>query len=88
MATAVWKEPKPASRALQYLALVGYLVFLGFPLVWMLSIALKGPQEIGTAETFFPRDPTLGNFTTRSSGPTCCCRRATACWSRSRPRCS
>jgi len=63
MATAVWKEPKPASRALQYLALVAYLLFLGFPLVWMLSISLKGPQEIGSAATFFPRNPTFENFT-------------------------
>lgn len=63
MTTAAWNRPKPASRTLQYVALVCYLFFLGFPLVWMLSISLKGPQEIGSAATFFPRHPTFANFT-------------------------
>ncbi len=39
-------KARPAVRALQYLALAGYLVFLGFPLVWMLSTSFKPPREM------------------------------------------
>lgn len=58
---SAWREPRPGSRALQYVALAGYLVFLGFPLLWMLSTSLKGPQEIGQPG-FLPSSPTLDNF--------------------------
>jgi multiple sugar transport system permease protein len=34
-------KPKSHTKALQYLALAGYLVFLGFPLVWLLSTSFK-----------------------------------------------
>jgi multiple sugar transport system permease protein len=34
------------ARAAQYVALVGYVVFLAFPLLWMLSISFKGPREL------------------------------------------
>ena len=33
-------------RATQYTALVGYCVFLAFPLLWMLSVSFKGPREL------------------------------------------
>lgn len=39
---------KPVTRAGQYTALVLYIVFLAFPLLWLLSISLKGPQELAS----------------------------------------
>lgn len=54
---------RPAARTAQYAALAGYLVFLGFPLVWLLSTALKSPRELASiAPSLVPKDPTLGNF--------------------------
>jgi multiple sugar transport system permease protein len=51
-------------RPAQYAALAAYVVFLAFPLVWLLSTALKTPQEMALAEpTWIPREPTLANFT-------------------------
>jgi multiple sugar transport system permease protein len=53
----------PAVRALQYLALAAYVVFLGFPLLWMLSTAFKSPPELVSLHpTLIPRKPTLANF--------------------------
>ena len=48
-------------RPLQYLALGCYLVFLGFPLLWLLGTALKSPTELATGG-LVPLSPTLGNF--------------------------
>ncbi|MFF4778195.1 carbohydrate ABC transporter permease [Microtetraspora fusca] len=49
--------------ALKYLALLGYVVFLAFPLAWLLSTALKTPQEMASLDpTWIPRHPTLANF--------------------------
>ncbi|NGO72505.1 carbohydrate ABC transporter permease [Streptomyces boncukensis] len=54
---------KPLGRAGQYLALLCYLVFLAFPLVWLLSTSLKSPQELGSIDpTWLPRHPSLDNF--------------------------
>lgn len=53
---------RPAVRGLQYAALAAYVVFLGFPLVWMLSTALKGPRELAAGSGLIPDDPVLGNF--------------------------
>ncbi|MGN9842730.1 carbohydrate ABC transporter permease [Nonomuraea sp. H19] len=51
-------------RLPQYAALVAYVVFLAFPLVWLLSTALKTPQEMAQADpAWIPREPTLANFT-------------------------
>jgi multiple sugar transport system permease protein len=51
------------TRALQYVALVGYLVFLGFPLLWMLSTAFKSSRELADiAPSLIPSDPILSNF--------------------------
>jgi multiple sugar transport system permease protein len=53
----------PAARALQYLALAGYVVFLGFPLLWLLSTAFKSaPELVSLHPTLIPRKPTLSNF--------------------------
>jgi multiple sugar transport system permease protein len=52
-----------AARAGQYALLALFVVFLGFPLVWMLSMSLKGPQELVELNpSFIPRNPTLNNF--------------------------
>ncbi|WP_199552991.1 carbohydrate ABC transporter permease [Streptomyces sp. N35] len=52
-----------AGRGAQYLALAGYIVFLAFPLVWLLSTAFKSPQELGSINpTWVPEHPTLDNF--------------------------
>ncbi|MER5431466.1 carbohydrate ABC transporter permease [Streptomyces sp. NPDC002588] len=54
---------RPAARAGQYAALLAYLVFLAFPLLWLLSTAFKPPRELGSLHpTWIPRDPTLANF--------------------------
>ena len=51
------------SRALQYVALTGYLIFLGFPLVWMLSTSFKPPREmVEIHPTLVPHNPTLDNY--------------------------
>jgi multiple sugar transport system permease protein len=50
-------------RAGQYVALIGYVVFLGFPLVWLISTALKSTREIALGSiALIPDTPTLGNF--------------------------
>ncbi|WP_037671641.1 carbohydrate ABC transporter permease [Streptomyces griseus] len=54
---------RPAARAGQYTALLGYLVFLAFPFLWLVSTAFKPPRELGSLHpTWIPRDPTLTNF--------------------------
>lgn len=54
----------PLTSALKYLALLVYLTFLAFPLLWLLSTALKTPPEIARIDpTFIPENPTLANFT-------------------------
>src|SRR5207249_2488340 len=59
------RRARPAVRALQYLALVGYLAFLGFPLLWMLSTAFKGPRElVQLRPSLIPTQPTIENFRT------------------------
>lgn len=51
------------ARAGQYAGLVAYLVFLGFPLLWLISTAFKSPRELGSLHpTWIPRHPTLDNF--------------------------
>lgn len=51
------------ARAAQYVALAAYLLFLGFPLVWLLSSALKSPRELAAADSgLVPSAPTLANF--------------------------
>ncbi|OQD53792.1 sugar ABC transporter permease [Streptomyces phaeoluteigriseus] len=52
-----------AGRAGQYLALLGYLVFLAFPFLWLVSTAFKSPRELGSLHpAWIPEDPTLANF--------------------------
>ncbi|WBB61159.1 carbohydrate ABC transporter permease [Streptomyces sp. WMMC500] len=57
------RTKRAAGRTGQYLALLVYLVFLAFPLVWLISTAFKSPQELGKIDpTWIPQDPTLENF--------------------------
>ncbi|MFI0820712.1 carbohydrate ABC transporter permease [Streptomyces sp. NPDC021098] len=52
-----------AARTGQYLALLGYLGFLAFPLLWLLSTAFKPPRELASPDPgWLPLDPTLDNF--------------------------
>jgi len=46
----------PGVRAGQYVVLALYLIFLAFPLVWLLSVSFKGPQELASiAPRLIPR---------------------------------
>jgi multiple sugar transport system permease protein len=54
---------RPQTRVAQYAALLAYVVFLGFPLLWLFSTAFKSPSELTKlTPTVFPTDWTLGNF--------------------------
>ncbi len=47
----------------QYLALAMYVFFLGFPLLWLLSVSLKGPRELVELHPHLvPADATFANF--------------------------
>jgi multiple sugar transport system permease protein len=51
------------TRTAQYVALFAYLLFLGFPLLWMLSMSFKGPRElVELYPSFVPEDFTLENY--------------------------
>ncbi|MFD5625097.1 MULTISPECIES: carbohydrate ABC transporter permease [unclassified Streptomyces] len=51
------------ARVGQYLALLGYLVFLAFPFLWLISTAFKPPRELASLHpTWIPENPTLANF--------------------------
>jgi multiple sugar transport system permease protein len=51
------------TRPLQYLALLGYMVFLGFPLLFLLSTSLKTPRELqSTDSSFLPESLDWTNF--------------------------
>lgn len=60
----VASRPKRA-KSFQYLALAFFLVFLSFPLLWMLSMSFKGPRElVQLYPSFIPEDFTLQNYRT------------------------
>jgi multiple sugar transport system permease protein len=51
------------AKAGQYVALALYVLFLGFPLLWMLSVSLKGPRElVELYPSLIPSEPTLENY--------------------------
>lgn len=53
----------PLVRAGQYVALAFYLVFLGFPLLWLLSTSLKSSGEINSlAVNLIPEQFAWGNY--------------------------
>ncbi|MGW6197041.1 carbohydrate ABC transporter permease [Kribbella sp. NPDC055110] len=50
-------------RALQYIAVICYLVFLGFPLLWLISSSLKSPQEFASiTPSLLPKHFDLSNY--------------------------
>lgn len=56
-------RPRPVTRVGQYVALVLYVIFLGFPLLWLLSTAFKPAQELATLNpTLLPQHWTTENF--------------------------
>jgi multiple sugar transport system permease protein len=51
------------ARVAQYAALLAYVAFLGFPLLWLCATAFKSTQEIALgAGSFLPSSPTIDNF--------------------------
>ena len=53
------------TKTVQYAVLFGYLVFLAFPLLWMLSMSFKGPRElVQLYPSFIPSDFTFENYRT------------------------
>jgi multiple sugar transport system permease protein len=58
----VSSHPRRA-RTGQYALLSVYVLFLGFPLLWMLSVSFKGPRElVELYPSLIPDDPTLENY--------------------------
>lgn len=54
---------RPAIRGLQYVAVICYLVFLGFPLLWLISSSLKSPQEFASiTPSLLPKHFDLSNY--------------------------
>jgi multiple sugar transport system permease protein len=54
----------PAARAAQYVAVICYLVFLAFPLLWLISSSLKSPREFASVTpSILPKHPDLSNYT-------------------------
>ncbi|MGA6159992.1 carbohydrate ABC transporter permease [Stenotrophomonas sp. NPDC087984] len=57
------RAKRAAGRTGQYIALLAYLVFLAFPLLWLVSTAFKPPKELGSIDpTWLPKTWTLENF--------------------------
>jgi multiple sugar transport system permease protein len=63
-------SPRPrTTRTLQYVALGCYILFLAFPLLWLLSVAFKGPRELVELHPhLIPREVTFSNFREALSG--------------------
>ncbi|SDT26708.1 carbohydrate ABC transporter permease [Microlunatus soli] len=58
-------RPRIRTRVGQYIALAAYIVFLGFPLFWLVSTAFKSAPEFARLDpTLLPTQPTLSNFST------------------------
>jgi multiple sugar transport system permease protein len=54
-----------AGRAAKYLGLCCYLVFLGFPLLWLVSVSLKGERELASIHPrLIPRHFQWDNYRT------------------------
>jgi multiple sugar transport system permease protein len=58
----VSSRPKTA-RTLQYGALAAYMLFLAFPLLWLLSVSFKGPRELVELHPhLIPSEATIQNY--------------------------
>lgn len=61
--TAPVNRAKPFARPLQYVGLLAYVVFLGFPLLFLLSTSLKTPRQLQSGDaSFIPDSLTWSNF--------------------------
>ena len=57
------KRTRAVTRPLQYIALALYIVFLGFPLLFLLITAFKTPQELQSPDPqFLPQQFNFDNF--------------------------
>ncbi|GAA1712135.1 carbohydrate ABC transporter permease [Kribbella sp. NPDC056951] len=55
---------RPFARVLQYVAVLAYLVFLAFPLLWLISSSLKSPREFAAiTPTLLPKNIDFSNYT-------------------------
>ena len=55
---------RPTTRALQYIAVLAYLIFLGFPLLWLISSSLKSPREFANVTpSVLPKHVDFSNYT-------------------------
>ena len=55
---------RPAARVLQHVAVVCYLVFLAFPLLWLISSSLKSPREFASiTPSLLPEHLDFSNYT-------------------------
>ncbi|MEU6248847.1 carbohydrate ABC transporter permease [Glycomyces sp. NPDC047010] len=55
----------PVARPLQYVALLAYMCFLAFPLIFLLTTAFKTDREIRSPDpSFLPQSLNFDNFTT------------------------
>ena len=51
-------------KVFQYLALAGYIVFLGFPLLWLVSASIKSSQELAALDmSLLPEQLHWDNYT-------------------------
>ena len=59
----IGSKRSPLMTAGMYGLLLLFIVFLAFPLVWLISTSLKGPQELVALDpSVIPRAPTLDNY--------------------------
>ena len=57
------KQKMKPTLVLTYLAVIGYVIFLGFPFVWMFSTSLKSPIELlSLHQTLIPRSWDWSNY--------------------------
>ena len=50
-------------QTLQYIALVGFILFLGFPLIWLVSASIKSSQELAALDmSLLPRQFHWDNY--------------------------
>jgi multiple sugar transport system permease protein len=57
------RSRRSIARPLQYLALLAYMIFLGFPLLFLLSTSLKTPQELqSSSPSLIPAEFNWSNF--------------------------
>lgn len=63
MTVAPVARTHPFARPLQYLGLAAYVIFLGFPLLFLITTSVKTPQELRSADSsFLPESFAFQNF--------------------------